>query len=436
MTKTLLSVAAWAFLGWLCGLWLGAATGWGVFSFGLLIMILVSGVQLSRISRWVENINDPPPPSVGPWDEILAPVYRTLRRNRRDLARLHHSVQGILLAAEALPDGAITLNSQMELTWCNQMASEHIGLDPQTDKQHSIFNIFRVPEFARYARQRDWPAPILIHTHNNGQSRSLLVQMTRYGHGDYLIVTRDVTQVEKLETMRKDFVANVSHELRTPLTVLSGFLETVHETPRELITEEQRNHYLNLMREQTFRMQATVADLLTLSALESTPHANGKPVVLANLIATSLDQARSISAGRHEFIVDVDADLHLIGVESELVSAVTNLITNAVHYTPNDGTITVTWQRQDDGGAVFSVRDTGIGIASQDIPRLTERFYRADRGRSREKGGTGLGLAITRHVALRHNTELKVESRLGAGSVFSLRFPAKRVPEGNPNTPT
>lgn len=130
MIKTLLSVGAWAFLGWLCGLWLGAATGWGVFSFGLLIMILVSGVQLSRISRWVKNINDPPPPSVGPWDEILAPIYRTLRQNRRDLARLHHSVEGILLAAEALPDGAITLNSEMELTWCNQMASEHIGLNP------------------------------------------------------------------------------------------------------------------------------------------------------------------------------------------------------------------------------------------------------------------------------------------------------------------
>lgn len=427
MTKTLLAIATWAVLGWLCGLWLGAATGWGVFSVGLLIMILVSGVQLSRIARWVKNIDDPPPPTVGPWDEILAPIYRRLRRNRRDRARLEHSVAGILLAAEALPDGAMTLNSDMELTWCNQMASEHIGLHPQTDRYHSIFNIFRVPEFARYARQRDWPAPIMIHVPRNGQTRSLMVQMTRYGHGHYLIVTRDVTQMEKLETMRKDFVANVSHELRTPLTVLSGFLETLHDTPREAISDEQRNHYLNLMREQAFRMKATVADLLTLSALESTPHANGKPLALSALIDASLNQARSMSSGKHEFIVDVDTGLHVTGVESELTSAVANLITNAVHYTPADGTITVTWQAQPDGSAVFSVKDTGIGIASQDIPRLTERFYRADRGRSRAKGGTGLGLAITRHVTLRHNAELNVESRLGAGSVFSLRFPAKRL---------
>ena len=428
MTKTLFTIAVWAFLGWLCGLWLGAANGWALFSFGLLIMVLVSGAQLSQISRWIKNINAPPPASIGPWDEILAPIYRSLKRYRNDQARLHESLGGVMAAVEALPDGTILLNENLELIWCNKTASNHLGLNTVTDRHHNISNIFRAPEFTHYVRQSAWPDPILIHTHTGGEERSLLIQMTRYGPDEFLIVTRDVTQMEKLETMRKDFVANVSHELRTPLTVLSGFLETLHDTPREAVSDEQRAHYLNLMLEQAQRMQATVADLLTLSTLESTPHATGDPLALSTLINASLDQARSISGGKHTFEVDVEPELHVIGVESELASAVSNLITNAVHYTPSDGTITVTWKRKGDDTAVFSVKDTGIGIASQDIPRLTERFYRADRGRSRSTGGTGLGLAITRHIALRHNAELRVESRLGAGSLFSLRFPANRIP--------
>ena len=428
MTKTLFTIAVWAFLGWLCGIWLGAANGWALFSFGLLIMVLVSGAQLTQISRWVKNINNPPPASVGPWDAILAPIYRALKRYRNDQARLHESLGGVMAAVEALPDGTILLNANTELIWCNKTASNHLGLNTVTDRHHNITNVFRAPEFTHYVRQSSWPAPILIQTHTDGEERSLMIQMTRYGPDEFLIVTRDVTQMEKLETMRKDFVANVSHELRTPLTVLSGFLETLHDTPRDAVTDEQRAHYLNLMLEQALRMQATVADLLTLSTLESTPHANGEPLTLATLINASLDQARSISAGKHDFNVDVDPELQVIGVESELTSAVSNLITNAVHYTPSAGSITVVWRRDADGTAIFSVKDTGIGIASHDIPRLTERFYRADRGRSRATGGTGLGLAITRHIALRHNAELRVESRLGTGSLFILRFPAERIP--------
>lgn len=427
MTKTLFAITVWALLGGLFGAWLGPANGWALFSFGLLIMVLVSGMQLSQISRWVKNINDPPPPSVGPWDEILAPVYRALKRYRNDQARLHESLGGVMAAVEALPDGTILLNENMELIWCNKTASNHLGLNTVTDRHHSITNIFRVPEFTRYVRQASWPAPILIHIPTHGQPRSLMIQMTRYGPDEFLIVTRDVTQMEKLETMRKDFVANVSHELRTPLTVLSGFLETLQDTPRDAVSDEQRTYYLNLMYEQAQRMQATVADLLTLSTLESTPHANGAPVAVAALVNASLDQARSISAGRHDFKIDIDAELQVIGVESELSSAISNLITNAVHYTPEKGLISVAWRRDTDATAVFSVKDTGIGISSQDIPRLTERFYRADRGRSRATGGTGLGLAITRHVALRHNAELRVESRLGSGSLFALRFPANRI---------
>jgi len=424
MTKTLLSIAVWAVLGWLAGAWISADLGWIVFTLGLIIMIVISGIQHSRIARWVMDIDSPPPPSVGPWDDILAPIYRKLRRNRQEIDTLALNLDRIMLAAEALPDGAITLDQDMAVTWCNQTASHHIGLNLDIDRSHSIFHILRDPEFARYARQASWPGPLLLHY---GPEKSLLVQLNQYGTQRYLLVTRDVTQIEKLETTRKDFVANVSHELRTPLTVLSGFLETLRDTPRDAITPEQEERYRDLMIEQAHRMQAIVDDLLILSTLESSPGAEGEAVQMSAVIRTALQQAKVLSDDKHTFIEDVADDLCIIGAENELASATSNLLTNAVRYTPAGGTITVGWHRGENGGARLSVRDTGIGIASHDIPRLTERFFRVDRGRSRAAGATGLGLAITKHVALRHNAELTIQSRLGAGSVFALEFPAARI---------
>ncbi|MCQ9615547.1 phosphate regulon sensor histidine kinase PhoR [Paenalcaligenes niemegkensis] len=332
-----------------------------------------------------------------------------------------------MMAAEALPDGAITLSEGMELQWCNQTASEHIGLNLATDRHHSIFNILRAPEFAHYAQQREWEGPLLLHLEKEGIDKSLSVQLTRYGFGQFLLVTRDVTQVEKLETTRKDFVANVSHELRTPLTVLLGFLETLRELPVESISDEQRDRYEQMMLEQAQHMQAIVADLLTLSTLESSLPTEGRPVRMSQIINQALEQAKVLSDGEHIFIENIDSSLCIVGSENELTSAISNLLTNAIRYTPKDGTITVSWFPTEDGGAIYSVEDTGIGIAPQDIPRLTERFYRADKGRSRATGGTGLGLAITRHVAVRHNAELSIQSRFGSGSLFMLRFAPLRV---------
>ncbi len=414
-------------LGWICASWMGPHAGWGVFAFGLVCMILVSGWQLSLIQRWTTNLENPPPPSAGPWDNILATVYRKLRKDRHEIDSLNRHVDGIMLAAEALPDGAITLDESMLLTWCNQTASEHLGLNLQVDRNHSIFNILRAPDFARYARQTSWPAPLLMHLNSDGQEKALLVQLTPYGLGQFLVVTRDVTQMEKLETTRKDFVANVSHELRTPLTVLSGFLETLHDMPGESLSAEQRQRYLAMMLEQAQRMQAIVEDLLTLSTLESSPSAEGEPVRMSTIIHTALQQGRILSGDQHVFVDNIDDELCVTGIETELASAVSNLLTNAIRYTPKDGTITVSWYVTEQGHACYSVQDTGIGIASQDIPRLTERFYRVDRGRSRATGGTGLGLAITKHVAMRHNAELSIHSRFGAGSLFSLIFPPSRV---------
>lgn len=427
MLKTLTSIAIWGLLGWLAGTWLGAQAGWILFSAGLVVMILVSGMQLSRISSWSRDVDAPPPPSLGPWDGVLAPVYRKLRLYRQEIDTLNQHIDGIMLAAEALPDGAITLDAAMAVSWCNQTASSHIGLHLETDRNRSIFNILRAPEFQRYARQGQWNGPLTLHLNSEGKEKTLLIQLTPYGLNQFLIVTRDVTQMEKLETTRKDFVANVSHELRTPLTVLSGFLETLHEMPPESLTDEQRERYQALMLEQARRMQALVADLLALSTLESSPSAQGEPVRVGKLIRTALQQAKVLSGGQHVFVDAIADDLCVAGVENELASAVSNFLTNAVRYTPKDGTITVSWYQVENGNACYSVQDTGIGIAANDIPRLAERFYRVDRGRSRATGGTGLGLAITKHVAMRHDAEMHIQSRYGAGSTFSLEFPASRV---------
>ncbi|NYT25767.1 phosphate regulon sensor histidine kinase PhoR [Alcaligenaceae bacterium] len=427
MLKTLFTVLLWALAGWGLGSWLGAHIGWGLFSLGLLLMIFVSGMQVSRISRWANDIESAPPVSVGPWDDILSMVYRKLRRDRQAIDHLEQTKLQMLEAAHALPDGAVTLDGQMQLTWCNRSACEHLGLNPGTDIGYSIFNILRMPEFARYARQGRWADPVQLHLQNEEHDRTLLLQLVDYGVDRYLMVTRDITQLEKLETTRKDFVANVSHELRTPLTVLTGFLETLQDMPPDSLTSEQRLRYVGLMREQAGRMEAIVSDLLTLSTLESSPVAEAEPVDMSALVHKALQQGRILSRDQHVFVVHCDESLQVEGVDSELTSAISNLITNAVRYTPKDGTITVSWYRADDGTAVYTVQDTGIGIAPQDIPRLTERFYRADRGRSRSTGGTGLGLAITKHVAMRHEAELRIQSRYGSGSTFSLVFPQRRI---------
>lgn len=427
MPKTIFSLVALGLLGWIVGYGITPTAGWVVTTLGLMAMILLSGIQLAQIKKWVADLSAPPPASVGPWDEVLAPIYRQLRRDTAIITELEQHVESIMQAAEALPDGAITLDQEKLVTWCNRTASDHTGLNLATDCGHSVFNILRAPEFGKYALQNAWPEPLVLHQNTGNVERTLLVQLTRYGVGQFLLVTRDITQVEKLETTRKDFVANVSHELRTPLTVLLGFLETLDDIPREDISDEQRGHYLELMITQARRMQAIVADLLTLSTLESSPTQTGVPVQMSEVIHKALQQAHLLSAEQHVFVENIDEGLCIMGIETELISAVSNLLTNAVRYTPKDGTITVSWYKTEQGQACYSVQDTGIGVSPQDLPRLTERFYRVDRGRSRSTGGTGLGLAITKHVAMRHNAELTIQSRLGAGSIFTLDFSASRV---------
>jgi len=223
MRKTLSTVSLAAVVAIALGMWLGPSIGWATFALILLTMVLISGNQHQKFQRWVRDLNAPPPPSMGPWDDVLAPIYRKLKQNRIDLQTLNRHLEGIMMAAEALPDGAVTLDQNMNVQWCNQTACQHLGLNLATDRHQSIFNILRSPEFADYAQDKAWEQPLLLHLSQRGRERAILLQLTPYGLGQFLLVSRDMTQVEKLETTRKDFVANVSHELRTPLTVLLAF---------------------------------------------------------------------------------------------------------------------------------------------------------------------------------------------------------------------
>ncbi|OZI31789.1 PAS domain-containing sensor histidine kinase [Bordetella genomosp. 10] len=427
--RTLVFILLWAAAAALVQWLLGAPFGWVLMCAGLSLMLIGRSLRTQRAAHWARNPEESPPAAVGPWDDILAPLYRYLRAQSRQLAESRDAMQGMLAAAQALPDGAVTLNQDLQIDWCNRVARQHLGLRLPADRGANLLNLVRAPEFIEYSRQADWPEPILVRVAIGSQERLLMMQLTAYARDQRLLITRDVTQIEKLETTRRDFVANVSHELRTPLTVLAGFLETLRDMPQEALTQEQRDQYLSMMHEQAQRMQAIVADLLTLSTLESSPSAEPHPVRIGTLLRTVRQQVEALSAGRHDMQWKIDDGLDVLGAENELSSAFSNLLTNAVRYTPDGGTITATWERLPDGGARYSVQDTGIGIAPRHIPRLTERFYRVDRGRSRAVGGTGLGLAITKHIAMRHDAELDIASEVGKGSTFSLTFPAERIAE-------
>ena len=428
--RTLLWCVLWAVLGLLAGSLLTPAVGWAIPCLALFAMLMGHSRRVARVARWAQDPSGAPPADMGAWDDALASIYRYLRTQSRALQESHDTLQSMMAGAQALPDGVVTLDGEFQIDWCNRTAMRHLGLRLPHDRGSMLLNLVRAPDFVAYAQSGDWPEPVLVRLSNSGQERVMMMQLARYGQDQHLLISRDVTQIEKLETTRRDFVANVSHELRTPLTVLAGFLETLRDMPQDAMPAEQREQYIGLMYEQAQRMQAIVEDLLTLSALESSPGAGPSIVNMSELLQRARQQAEALSNGRHVFEWHVDENLDLLGNAGELTSAVSNLLTNAVRYTPDGGRITVFWETGEEGAARYRVQDTGIGIAARHIPRLTERFYRVDRGRSRAVGGTGLGLAITKHVAMRHDAALDIESEPGKGSTFSLRFPPERVSRG------
>ena len=383
--------------------------------------------HLRRLRRWLAH---PEPGKVpegsGEWEAVLSALHRYERAAARRQSELAEALARFRRAAQAMPDGVVLLDARNCIEWCNDNAAVMLELDPRADIGRPIANLVRDPSFIEYLATQPEQRPRAVRVPAARGVLSLL--LVAYGEEQKLMLARDVTQAERVETMRRDFVANVSHELRTPLTVLVGFLETV----RELKLDAQRmRDYLAMMGEQAGRMHRIIDDLLALSVLESAPPPPLERVAVAPLLERLRADGAALSAGRHAISVDGAPRCDLLGSENELASAFGNLVSNAVRYTPPGGRVELVW-RDGPEGASFAVEDSGPGIAPEHIPRLTERFYRVDRSRSRETGGTGLGLAIVKHALARHQAVLDIDSEVGKGSRFTARFPPQRTVPAQP----
>lgn len=410
------------------GLVLGFITppwiGWAVCSLGWLLQLLQHWRHLVLLERWSRHPElTTDLQGTGIWDEIFARLYRHERDQRREKQAARHEALLYVAAGQALIDGLISLNAQGQIEWCNATAEEMLGLDRRTDLGQPLINLVRQPELVQHFQAGDFSQPLCLPSPEDA-SRLLSLHVVGYGGKRRLVQIRDITQSKRIDDMRRDFVANVSHELRTPLTVLAGFIETLVDI--ELETQERRR-YLQLMSEQSARMQRLLEELLALSTLESAPPPSmSERVAMPELLRKVLRDGEALSAGRHRISLETEGLGDLLGSEVEIASALSNLVSNAVRYTPAGGEIRLFWQVNEQG-ARFTVEDTGIGIEAKHLPRLTERFYRVDRSRSRETGGTGLGLSIVKHALMRHHGHLEVVSTLGKGSRFSACFPAVRV---------
>jgi len=402
----------------------GAIAGLALACLLLLLAVVSHWRMLNQLRKWLQSpATETVPDAPGTWGQVFADLYRAQRDQERSRERLAASLERFREAAGALPDGVIMLDSENRIDWFNQAAQGQFGLDPERDGGTLVTHLLRQPGFADYIRSGNFSEPLLLRGASS-DSRVFSIVVIPFAVSNRLLLSRDVSQIERVETMRRDFVANVSHELRTPLTVILGFLEhLVHDKAMDPATSER---FLNLLHEQAQRMNRLVDDLLTLSTLENRQQPlHVEAVNMASLIEVLVADGRALSAGKHTF-EEHNAAGNLIGSLSELRSAFGNLVSNAVRYTPAGGVITLRW-RIESGVPVFSVADNGIGIAPEHLPRLTERFYRVDKGRSAQTGGTGLGLAIVKHALLNHQARLEIESGPGTGSVFRAIFPATRL---------
>jgi len=392
----------------------------------LLIVLAIFLRNLVRLVRWLESdVDTEVPGASGIWGEVFDRLYLRQKANREDLAELRSMAARFEQAANAMPDAVVILGQDQEIEWTNPMAERLLGIHENTDIGQPITNLVRHPGF-RALLEKPYSDEEFEMRSPTMMSRYLAVRRVPYGSSQELLIGRDVTQLHKLEVMRSQFVANVSHELRSPITVLSGYLETLKDTKES--DPEILHKAIDTMYSQAKRMERLVTDLLALSQLETQVSLPGKTEVNVSSLLESITEAARLLSGEagHEIKLEADKDLNLYGNQTELHSLFANLINNAVRYTPAGGLIKVSW-KPEGSGALFSVTDTGPGIAPQHIPRLTERFYRVDVDRSRETGGTGLGLAIVKHVLDRHDGRLNIISELGNGSTFECRFPANRV---------
>jgi two-component system phosphate regulon sensor histidine kinase PhoR len=401
---------------------------WAIFASVSLISIplVYSYINLARLQKAIQtdSIESMSLPS-GFWEEVLFRLQRLVKSLKQRMRSIEQQHDRFIEAFQASPNGILMLDENDQIEWCNAIAERFFGLNFKRDVLQRINFLIRRPEFIQYINKRNFEEPLLLERMGPNGSLSLLLQLFPFGNQRHLLLVQDVTDLQKTDAMRRDFVANVSHEMRTPITVLMGFLETVQTLDLE---KSQRDQYFDMMMSQAQRMKSLVEDLLTLANLEanSLPAAtNG--VNVETLMALLRNDAEALSKGKHSFSFKVLDPSFLLGDEREILSAFSNLVSNAIRYTPDTGAIDVTWRLNADGQGEFSVTDSGPGIASEHISRLTERFYRVDRSRSRDTGGTGLGLAIVKHIASRHQAQLIIESTPGKGSTFILRFPKERI---------
>ncbi|MFN9479713.1 MAG: phosphate regulon sensor histidine kinase PhoR [Betaproteobacteria bacterium] len=406
------------------GVAFGATIGlvFAAVAFGLLALMHL--FYLSLLAEWLEQPSlATVPEGIGTWSQVFARLYKTRRTTESTERRLQDNEERFRRTISALPEGLVLIDAALQIEWCNPVAERHLGIALKADQGLRLTNLVRDPVFVAYMTSGNFGESLLFRPHAN-PALALAVDVIEFEPARSIVVTRDVTQTERVDAMRRDFVANGAHEVRTPLTVVNGFLETMLDA--EPPPDETRRHHLLLMHDQSQRMSRLVDDLLLLSQLEAQDAPSvDEPIDAAQLTAELAAEARALSGGRHTVRVEGTAP-RLRGARDELRSAFGNLVSNAVRYTLEGGTIALRWRAVDEG-VCFEVEDSGIGIAPEHIPRLTERFYRVDKSRSRETGGTGLGLAIVKHVLLRHQARLDIRSQVGQGSVFSVWLPAARV---------
>ncbi len=429
--ELLLLVALGAVAGWIRG-----TEGWtfGGALLGALAWSVLDGLRARRVLHWLNKgeVSRAPRRLHGTWGEVVERTRKLIRKLEKKVSNSDARLEDFLAAIQASPNGVVLLDAAGRIEWSNLTAANQLGFDPQRDLGQYVRNMVRNPAFTAYMAAGDFQNEIQIDGPGPrpSQPTRILVQVHPYGKKRKLLLSRDVTAVQLAEAMRRDFVANVSHEIRTPLTVLSGFVETMQTLELE---EAERSRYLSLMSQQAQRMQTLVSDLLTLSRLEGSPApGQGEWIDSDELLQHVIQEARGLSEAIAQPVHAIEPassgpTLWVAGAKTELLSAMSNLLSNAVRYTPGGGTVRAGWQLRPDGSIEFCVTDTGPGIAEEHLPRLTERFYRVDRSRSRETGGTGLGLAIVKHVAQRHGGQIAVQSTVGQGSRFMMVLPASRV---------
>ena len=441
MFSRTLSLFFWMGVAAIAGYWLQPNSGHLLGAFFVCLLTAIKDLwKGQKITEWLRHNNVQEPPQMGGiWGDLIDRMRRILNEQRKQTQSEEQKLQDFLLAIQASPNGVVLLDPEGRIEWCNQTAALHLGMDAKRDLMQHVVHLVRDPVFKKYYSNESHEGEAIIEGRSVSLQKAvkLSVQLHNYGENRQLLLTRDVTTIAQADAMRRDFVANVSHEIRTPLTVMSGFIETLQSLN---LNKDEQDKYLDMMSVQASRMQDLVNDLLILSQLEgSTLPSINEPVSLLCLMSSIESEARSLSVAQlfeneapQMMCFETPEGVQLSGANKELHSAVSNLVNNAVRYTPSGGTITSSWILLPDQRIQFSVADTGPGIASEHLPRLTERFYRVDRSRSRESGGTGLGLAIVKHVMQRHGGELKIESELGKGSKFTLIFPASRVLQSAP----